>query len=139
MAELKTKATTQDPKDFLNTIEPKQKREDGFVLLEIFQEVTKEKPVMWGPSIIGFGKYHYKSERSKQEGDWPIVGFSPRKQKISLYLSCNDTVRTKLLTKLGKHVPAKGCVYINKLADINVKVLEELIKVSYKEPKTYSA
>ena len=86
MAEPKTKATDKNPKDFLNTIEPEQKRRDGFTLLELFQKVTREKPVMWGDSMIGFGKYHYKSERSSQEGDWFLVGFSPRKQNLTLYI-----------------------------------------------------
>ncbi len=86
MAEIKTKATNQDPKDFLSTIEPEQKRQDGFTLLELFQKVTGEKAVMWGSSIVGFGKYHYKSERSTQEGDWPLVGFHPPQTKLnSLY------------------------------------------------------
>lgn len=82
MAEPKTRVTNQDPKDFLNTIEPEQKRADGFALLEMFKKVTGEKAVMWGTSIVGFGQYHYKSERSAQEGDWMLIGFSPRKQNL---------------------------------------------------------
>ena len=83
MAEPKTKPTKEGVKDFLNKVEPEQKRQDGFALLEMFEEVTGEKAVMWGTSIVGFGQYHYKSERSRQDGDWMLVGFSPRKQNLS--------------------------------------------------------
>jgi len=83
MAEPKTKPTNQDPKDFLKTIKPEQKRIDSFALLEMFRKITGEKAVMWGTAIIGFGLYHYKSERSSQEGDWPLAGFSPRKQNLT--------------------------------------------------------
>ena len=109
MAELKTKVTDQDPKDFLNTIEPEQKRKDSFALLEMFTKVTGEKPVMWGSSIVGFGKYHYKSERSRQEGDWLLVGFSPRKQNLTLYIMHGNEANKELLTKLGKHKEGGGC------------------------------
>ena len=124
MAELKTKPTKQDPRDFLDSIEPEQKRKDGFVLLEMFQKVTGEKPVMWGAGIVGFGMYHYKSERSAQEGDWPLVAFSPRKQNLTLYVIAGD--QSAFLKKLGKHKASKGCLYINKLADVDQKVLEEI-------------
>ena len=103
MAELKTQTTTVDPKDFLNTIEPKEKREDSFTLLKMFEQVTGEKPVMWGSSIVGFGKYHYKSERSSQEGDWMLVGFSPRKQNLTLYIMHGNNDSIELMGKLGKH------------------------------------
>jgi len=86
VSELKTKVTVQDPEDFLNSIEPQQKKQDSFVLLEMFEKVTGEKAVMWGSSIVGFGKYHYKSEKSRQEGDWMLVGFSPRKANLTLYI-----------------------------------------------------
>src|SRR2546423_11456731 len=102
MAEPKTKVTIQDPKDFLHTIEPEEKRTDSFTLLEMFEKVTGEKAVMWGTSIIGFGKYHYKSERSKQEGDWFQVGFSPRKQNLTLYIM-HGNKDNPALEKLGKH------------------------------------
>jgi hypothetical protein len=136
MAELKTKATHQDPKEFLNAVEPEQKRKDGFSLLELFKKVTGEKAVMWGTSIVGFGQYHYKSERSTQEGDWPLVGFSPRKQNLTLYIMHGNEGNQELLKKLGKHKSSSGsCLYINKLSDVDQKVLQELIKISYQHMK----
>jgi hypothetical protein len=131
MGELKTKATNQDPKEFLNTIEPEQKKKDGFVLLELFKKVTGEKAVMWGTSIVGFGEYHYKSERSTQEGDWPLVGFSPRKQNLTLYIMHGNKENADLLKKLGKHKTSVGCLYLNNLSDVDGKVLAALIKKSY--------
>ena len=136
MAELKTKATTQNPKDFLNTIEPEGKRADGFTLLEMFQKVTGEKAVMWGTSIVGFGIYHYKSERSSQEGDWPLVGFSPRKQNLTLYIMAGNKDSQDLLAKLGKHKTSGGCLYINKLSDVDQAVLPALIKKSFQYMKS---
>lgn len=130
MAELKTKATTQDPKDFLKTIKPEPKKADGFALLKMFQQVTGEKAVMWGTSIVGFGMYHYKSERSAQEGDWPLVGFSPRKQNLTLYIMHGNTDSTALLQKLGKHKKGGGCLYINKLSDVDQTILPKLIEKS---------
>lgn len=130
MAELKTQATTQDPKKFLSTIEPEGKKADGFALLELFEKITGEKPVMWGTSIIGFGKYHYKSEKSSQEGDWPLVGFSPRKQNLTLYIMAGNKDHP-LLTKIGKHKTSVGCLYLNKLEDADIKILSLLIKNSY--------
>ena len=138
MAEPKTKITNQDPKDFLNTIEPEQKRKDSFALLDIFAKVTGEKPVMWGSSIVGFGKYHYKSERSRQEGDWLLVGFSPRKQNLTLYIMHGNEENKDLLTKLGKHKVGGGCLYINKLSDVDQKVLETLIENSFHSKRMYS-
>jgi hypothetical protein len=131
MAELKTQATTQDPREFLKTIEPAAKQADGFTLLELFQQATGEKPIMWGTSIVGFGKYHYKSERSTQEGDWPLVAFSPRKQNLTLYIMIGNEKSTELLAKLGKHKTSKGCLYINKLADVDQAVLLTLIKKAF--------
>lgn len=130
MAELKTQITTQDPKEFLNTIGPESKKSDGFALLEMFQRITGEKPVMWGTSIIGFGKYHYKSEKSSQEGDWMLSAFSPRKQNITLYIMHGNDGNPDL-EKLGKHKESRGCLYINKLSDVDQTVLERLIKKSY--------
>ncbi len=135
MAELKTKATNQNPKDFLKTIEPEEKREDSLILLELFKKVTGEDAVMWGTSIVGFGKYHYKSERSTQEGDWPLVGFSPRKQNITLYIMAGNKESTELLAKLGKHKASGGCLYIKRLADVDQKVLATLIKKSFQYMK----
>jgi len=134
MAELKTKATNQNPKDFLETIEPEQKKADGFALLEMFENVTGEKAVMWGTSIVGFGKYHYKSERSTQEGDWPLVAFSPRKQNLTLYIMAGNK-DSALLKKLGKHKTSVGCLYINKLSDVDQAVLARLVKTSFRYVK----
>jgi hypothetical protein len=134
MAEIKTKATTQSPKDFLNSIEPEQKKVDGFALLEMFEKVTGEKAVMWGTSIVGFGKYHYKSEKSAQQGDWFLVGFSPRKQNLTLYIMHGNEDSSALLEKLGKHTKSGGiggCLYINKLSDVDEKVLAKLIETSF--------
>jgi hypothetical protein len=115
----------------LNRVEPVEKREDGLALLEIFTKVTGEKAVMWGDSIVGFGAFHYKSERSKQEGDWFLVGFSPRKQNLTLYIMVGNQ-GNPLLEKLGKHKESAGvCLYINKLTDIDQKILADLIKTAY--------
>lgn len=139
MAELKTKPTDQHPQDFLNTIEPEQKRKDGFALLEMFERITGEKAVMWGTSIVGFGLYHYKSERSSQEGDWPLTGFSPRKQTITLYIMAGNQDNQALFAKLGKHTRSVGCVYINKLADVDQAILATLIKTSFRYMKKTNA
>jgi len=139
MAELKTKITQVDPKEFLETIESEQKKTDGFALLELFQKATGEKPVMWGESIVGFGKYHYKSEKSSQEGDWFLVGFSPRKQNITLYIMAGNADNPDLLAKLGKHKSSVGCIYINKLADVDQAALTSLIKISYQYMKETNA
>lgn len=135
MAELKTKPTSQNPEEFLKTIEPEVKREDGFTLFEMFKKVTGEKAVMWGESIVGFGMFHYKSERSTQEGDWPLVAFSPRKQNLTLYIMAGNKENKELLTKLGKHKESVGCLYINKLSDVDLRVLESLIRASYEYTK----
>jgi hypothetical protein len=97
MAEIKTKATKASVIKFLQTIEPEEKQKDSFLLLDMFKKVTKEKPVLWGSSIIGFGKFHYKSERSSQEGDWPLVGFSPRKQNLTLYVITGNAIEKQIL------------------------------------------
>lgn len=141
MAEPKTKVTTQEPKDFLNIIEPEEKRKDAFTLLDMFEKVTGEKGVMWGTSIIGFGKYHYKSEKSRQEGDWMQVGFSPRKQNLTLYIM-HGNKNNPALEKLGKHKTSSGgmggCLYINKLSDVDQSVLANLIKTSFEFMKKAS-
>ncbi len=131
MAELKTQKTKQNPKDFLSKVQPEEKRKDSLALLALFKKVTGEKAVMWGTSIVGFGVYHYKSERSRQEGDWPLVGFSPRKQNLTLYIMHGNAGNAVLLKKLGKHKKGGGCLYINKLSDVDQKVLATLIKKSF--------
>lgn len=136
MTELKTKANDASVEDFINSIEDETKRQDSFDLLELFSKATGEKPKMWGSSIIGFGQYHYKSERSRQEGDWPLVAFSPRKQNLSLYLTIDGYDNyAHLLEELGKHKTGKGCLYINKLSDVDLSVLEQLISEAFIESK----
>ena len=131
MAELKTKLNDASIEDFLNTVEDEQKRKDYLEIVKIMKQVTKEEPKMWGPSIIGFGSYHYKYE-SGREGDMMQIGFSPRKQNITLYVGLGDNTENPLLKKLGKHTTGKGCLYIKKLADVDKKVLQNLITNSYK-------
>ncbi|WP_438351214.1 DUF1801 domain-containing protein [Paenibacillus sp. FA6] len=125
----KTKETDNSVIEFIENVENVKKREDAYRLLDIFTETTGFQAKMWGPSIIGFGTYHYKYD-SGHEGDAALVGFSPRKAKISLYFATGDAKRDELLTDFGKHTAGKACVYINKVADIDVKVLEELINQS---------
>ncbi|TKC15914.1 DUF1801 domain-containing protein [Robertmurraya kyonggiensis] len=129
MYELKTKETDNSVLEFIETVENPKKKEDAYRLLDIFTEATGYEAKMWGPSIIGFGAYHYKYA-SGHEGDAPLVGFSPRKAKISLYFAPGDTQREELLERFGKYTSGKGCVYINKVADIDVEVLKELITQS---------
>ena len=136
MAELKTQKTTESAEAFLSTIEPEGKRKDSFTLLEIFKEASGKEPVMWGTSIVGFGQYHYKSERSTQEGDWPLVAFSPRQQNLTLYfMSGFDTFLADQLAKLGKHKTSKSCLYINRLPDVDPAVLEETVRKGFNEAK----
>ncbi|MCA9380058.1 DUF1801 domain-containing protein [Candidatus Dojkabacteria bacterium] len=138
MAELKTKENKVDVVTFINNVDNQQRREDGLELLQIFRDVTGLEPKMWGSSIIGFGKYHYKSERSRQEGDWPLVGFSPRKQQLSLYFMDGFDNYKSELEKLGKYKTSVSCLYVKKLSDIDKSVLKEMITKSYKNmKKTY--
>lgn len=130
MSEIKTKVTDESVEDFINSVENERRRKDGFELLKIYKRVTGLEPKMWGPGIVGFGRYHYKSERSSQEGDWPLAAFSPRKQNLTLYVYPNKF--PELLKDLGKHKTSVGCLYINKLDDVDLKVLEKLIATSYK-------
>lgn len=136
MSELKTTANDADPVAFINASVDGAKKEDSLVLLELYQKLTGEPPKMWGSSIIGFGQYHYKSERSSQEGDWPLAGFSPRKQNLSIYIMHGFDSYGDLLEKLGKHKTSKGCLYINKLGDVDIQVLSELITRGYKDMKS---
>lgn len=130
MSENKTRPTDQDVIDFLNSVENKRRREDGFALMEMMGDLTGEGAVMWGSSIIGYGSYHYKYE-SGREGDMPLVGFSPRKQSMTVYIMPGFDDYDELLGELGKHKIGKSCLYINKLADVNQDVLRRLIKESY--------
>src|SRR5688572_4966514 len=129
MAEQKTKPTAISVQDFLDQVTDESVRDDCQALINIMKKITGEEPKMWGPSIIGFGKYHYKYD-SGHEGDSCLTGFSPRKQNISLYVMLGIMDNEDLLKELGKHKAAKGCLYIKKLDDVNIAVLEKLIKRS---------
>ena len=133
MAEAKTQITDRDPADFIAAVEPQSKREEAGGLDELFRKVTGEAPKMWGPSIIGYGEYRTTYE-SGREVHWMRSGFSPRKAKHSLYLMggyCDPEAgkrRDELLAKLGKYATGKSCLYINKLADVDMDVLEQLVR-----------
>ena len=129
MAELKTKPTTASVADFLATVDNPQKRADCKKIAAMMRRATGKRAKMWGPSIIGFGSYHYKYA-SGQEGDWMITGYSPRKQAITLYIMPGFKQYDSLMKKLGKHKTGKSCLYINKLADVDEGVLETLITKS---------
>jgi len=132
MPENKTKETDSSVRDFIEKVESAQKRQDSHVLLEILKEISGFEPKMWGPSIIGFGAYHYKYQ-SGHEGDAPLLGFSPRKSAISLYFSCDiQGEHSELLAKLGKFKTGKGCLYVNKLSDVDIEILKKLAKDSIK-------
>ncbi len=126
MYELKTKETNKNVLEFIEKIEHPRKKEDAYTLLNLFEEVTGYEGKLWGESIIGFGSYHYKYATG-HEGDAPIVGFSPRKAKISLYLATENPEREVLLEKFGKHTTSKACIYVNKLSDIDLDILKKLI------------
>ena len=131
LAEIKTKPTSLSVKDFINSITDEQKRKDSLLILKLMEKAMKEKPKMWGSSMIGFGDKRYKSPASGREVDWFIIGFSPRKANLSLHLI--DLQRhADSLKKLGKHKTGTGCLYINKLEDIDLKVLEKMIIESVK-------
>lgn len=131
MAELKTKQTDADVVEFINSFaDTEQKRKDSFELLKLMQDFTGFEPRMWGPTMIGFGSYHYKSERSRQEGDWMLVGFSPRKAAISLYVYSGQPEQEALLQGLGKFKMGKGCIYVKKLSDIDLEVLRKIMKAT---------
>lgn len=133
MAELKTKVTNKSVTTFVKTIEDDQKREDSIALLKIFKEATGLPPKLWGASIIGYGSYHYESTRSTQKGDWPLTGFSPRKQNLTIYIIPGFKEYGSLLEKLGKYKTSVSCLYIKKLADVDSTVLTTLIKRSVKD------
>ncbi len=130
MSENKTHPTEIKVIDFLENVAHKTRREDGLTLLELMEDITGEEAAMWGPSIVGFGSYHYKYE-SGREGDMPLVGFSPRKASMTVYIMPGFEAYDDMLGKLGKHKIGKACLYINKLADVDETVLKKLIKHSY--------
>jgi len=126
LAEIKTKPTSLSVKDFINSITDEQKRKDSLIILKLMEKAMKEKPKMWGSSMIGFGDVRYKSPASGREVDWFKIGFSPRKANLSLHL-INLLQHADALNKLGKHKTGGGCLYINKLGDIDIKILEKII------------
>jgi hypothetical protein len=132
LAEIKTKPTAASVEDFLNAITDEQKRKDSFVILEMMKKASGEEPKMWGGSIIGFGNKRYKSPATGREVDWLRIGFSPRKANLSLYLLPGIKEHAAALEKLGKHKTGVGCLYINKLSDIDIKVLKGMIESSLK-------
>jgi hypothetical protein len=135
MAELKTKKNDASIEAFLQKIENEENRNDCVTILSMMKKITKQEPKMWGSSIVGFDSYHYKSERSKQEGDWFITGFSPRKQNLTVYILSGFSKYGEILKKLGKHKTSGSCLYINKLADVDLKIPNKLLTSSYKYMK----
>jgi Domain of unknown function (DU1801) len=138
----KTQPNNQNVSKFLDTVQDEAQKQDSFILLDMFKQITKEEPKMWGSSIIGFGSYHYKT-KSGIEADWMQIGFSPRKQALTLYLMCgfeeyDKTGQTKnFLAKIGKHKIGKSCLYIKKLADVDLEVLKELLTFAWENaPKS---
>jgi hypothetical protein len=127
MAENKTKATTSSVGAYINALTDQTRRSDAKVLVQLMQRASGETPTMWGPSIIGFGSYHYKYH-SGREGDMPLIGFSPRRAATVLYSMLCSRDAEALLANLGKHTTGKGCLYIKKLADVNITALEALIR-----------
>ena len=127
LAEIKTKPTSSSVEGFIDSVPDEQKRNDSKVILKLMEKAMKVKPKMWGSSMIGLGDVRYKSPATGREVDWFKMGFSPRKANLSLHLNINLQQHTEALTKLGKHKTGVGCIYINKLDDVDVKVLEKLI------------
>jgi hypothetical protein len=132
MSENKTKATAQPVEDFLHQVDPDRRRADAIALDRIFREVTGFAPRMWGPSIVGYGAYHYKYD-SGREGDFLATGFSPRKANLTVYIMPGYADFSEILARLGKHKLGKSCLYINKLADVDEEVLKELIRAGLKD------
>lgn len=135
MAELKTQKNKASVTAFINAVENEQRRKDAKELLKIFKEATGMKPIMWGTSIIGFGQYHYKSDRSTQEGDWPLTGFSPRKANMTVYIMPGFKDYKKQLEKIGKHKTSVSCLYFTKLDNIDTTILKQIIKDSVAKMK----
>jgi hypothetical protein len=138
MAENKTKPTKSSVTTFLNKIQDKQLRDDCFVILDMMQKVSNSEPVMWGSAIIGFGTYHYVYE-SGREGDMVLIGFSPRKQNISIYLMGGLSAVEDELPKLGKYKTGKGCLYIKTLSDVNAEVLKRIFAKAFKKAQRRKA
>lgn len=132
LAQIKTKETNSSVKDFINSINDEVKRKDSFAIIKLMQKASKAKPKMWGSSIIGFGNKIYKSPSTDREVEWFKIGFSPRKANLTLYLVGGIKTYANDLKKLGKHKTGGGCLYINKLADVDMKILEKIITDSAK-------
>ena len=132
LAEIKTKQTTASVEDFINSVPDEQKRKDSLTIMEMMKKATGEEPKMWGASIIGFGNKIYKSPNTGREVEWMHIGFAPRKANLSLHLTIDINKHADVLEKLGKHKTGVGCLYINKLEDIDLKVLKKLIDTSLK-------
>ena len=130
LAEIKTKPTSASVEDFINNVPDEQKRKDSFVILDMMKKATGEEPVLWGSSIIGFGTKRYKSPTSGREVDWLRIGFAPRKTNLSLYISAGIKEHAAALKSLGKHKTGVGCLYINKLEDVDLKILKEIVYAS---------
>ena len=130
MAELKTKKNAASVESFLNTVKDEQKRADSFTILAMMKKTTGEQPVMWGTSIIGFGNVHLKYATGR-ELDWMKIGFSPRKQNMTLYVLCHSKEQNELLKKLGRHKTGQSCLYINKLSDVDTTILKKIIETGY--------
>jgi len=136
MAELKPKPIDSDVEEFLMAIEPEKKRKDAIEIKKLFDSVVKEKAILWNNNMIGYGSYHYKSDRSSQQGNWPLTAFSPRKQNITIYIMSGTFNYKDLLSKLGKYKISSGsCIYINKIEDIDLNVLKEIISASVADMK----
>lgn len=134
MAEMKTKPTDESISSYLNGLPDEKKRQDAFHLLQMMREISGSQPKMWGESIVGFGDYHYVYE-SGREGDWFVMGFAPRKENFTLYLTCDIEKYAGLLQNLGKYKTGKGCLYIRKLEDVNEDVLRELLSSTCAEQR----
>jgi hypothetical protein len=136
MAEIKTKPIDSDIDKFLMTIEPEKRRTDSIKIKKLFDSVVKEKATLWNNNMIGYGSFHYKSDRSRQEGDWPLTAFSPRKQNITIYIMSGAKNYENLLSELGKYKISSGsCIYINKIEDINLEILKKIISTSVSDMK----
>jgi hypothetical protein len=135
LVEIKTKQNNADVNVFLASVTDEQKRNDSLALLKIMKAITRQEPMMWGSSIVGFGKYIYKSPATGRSGEWFIVGFSQRKANLTVYIIAGFTQYSNLMKKLGKYKIGSSCLYMNKLEDVDIKVLKELITLSYKYMK----
>lgn len=135
MSDLKTKPSGASVEAFVDSVENEQRRNDAIELLGIFDAATGMKPKLWGTSIVGYGVYHYKSERSTQEGDWPLVAFSPRKANLTVYALPSVENYRELLAKLGKHKTSVSCIYFNKLSDVDANILAQIIMATVAEMK----